>query len=372
MVDVEPGKAIYKQQLMGCAPSTAAAVDTTQSGFINRIYIGTTSGHMYRVDLNSLPTLQTLANATMVLGTDGSKHPELRLVDPSGQPAWTPREVFNTNFNGSTPTAAPRSIYFTPSVIFDAHLGLYALAFGTGDREDLWSTNTSGQVERYYVVLDDTDLIGTPTVLNESDLTQITLNSNPTTNVLENGKIGHRGWFLSLGQLQEQNADGSQTIFFDERVTTNAFALSGVNVFSTFTPEVNFGTTGSGKSASNTCTDSGLGSIIATYTQSGGTILTDPVTTLVTDVGPEVGQTKNVSPGSGGSGSGTGTGTGAGSADQLTPALINVMNTLKALFPRNCKFGNFRIDIKAHATNTGVIFVAPVPVCIIEKNWKEY
>jgi len=56
----------------------------------------------------------------------------------------------------------------------------------------------------------------------------------------------------------------------------------------------------------------------------------------------------------------------------LPPALSNVMNTLKQLFPRNCRFGNYRIDIKAISGDTGVIFIAPVPICIVEKNWKEF
>jgi hypothetical protein len=48
------------------------------------------------------------------------------------------------------------------------------------------------------------------------------------------------------------------------------------------------------------------------------------------------------------------------------------MNKLKTLFPRNCKFANYRIDIKTIAADTGVYLIAPVPICIIEKNWKEY
>ena len=51
---------------------------------------------------------------------------------------------------------------------------------------------------------------------------------------------------------------------------------------------------------------------------------------------------------------------------------ISVMNSLKKLFPLNCRFGNYRIDIKAISGDTGIIFIAPVPICIVEKNWKEF
>ncbi|HSG38913.1 MAG TPA: PilC/PilY family type IV pilus protein, partial [Thermoanaerobaculia bacterium] len=51
IVDVETGKALYKRQLTGAAPSEPAAVDTDQDGFLDRIYMGTTAGLMYRIDL---------------------------------------------------------------------------------------------------------------------------------------------------------------------------------------------------------------------------------------------------------------------------------------------------------------------------------
>ena len=31
-----------------------------------------------------------------------------------------------------------------------------------------------------------------------------------------------------------------------------------------------------------------------------------------------------------------------------------------------------RLDIKAIAGDTGTVFIAPVPVCIVPKNWKEF
>ncbi len=45
-----------------------------------------------------------------------------------------------------------RPIYFPAAVIYVSDISQYAIAFGTGDREDLWRTQSDRQ--HYYVVLD--------------------------------------------------------------------------------------------------------------------------------------------------------------------------------------------------------------------------
>ena len=52
--------------------------------------------------------------------------------------------------------------------------------------------------------------------------------------------------------------------------------------------------------------------------------------------------------------------------------LEEVMEQLKELFPENCRFGNHRLDVKAVTSETGFVFVAPVPVCIVQQNWKQF
>jgi hypothetical protein len=377
MVDVETGKVIYKRQLLGCAASAPAAVDVNQVGLISRIYLGTTSGHMYRVDVGPnanghLPQLQTVN----VRGTDGILHVEQRItVDPdSGQPVWAPREIFNANYNGATLSSTPRSIYYRPSVIFSASLGLYALAFGTGDREDLWSSDP--QAQRYYLFVDDTDLQPSSALpYNESNFTPISVSTaNTTADILETNPIGQRGWFLTLSVITDSTS--GTPVNFTERVITDSFALTGINTFSTFQPDICFNidpSTLQCKNGSNgTCSKGGSGRIFVTFTTNANTVLTDtsgnPIRyynapTFVTPPYTEQSQTKNPSPG-------TPAAPGT-NADQLTTQLTSVMNTLKKLFPRNCRFGNYRIDIKAISGDTGVIFIAPVPICIVEKNWKE-
>jgi len=377
MVDVETGRTIYKRQLKGCAASAPAAVDTNQVGLINRIYIGTTTGHMYRVDLGpnkkgNLPRLQPVNN---LLGTDGNTYSDMRITtdpDDSSQMVWVPREVFNTNYNGSALSTIPRAVYYRPSVIFVTHLGLYALAFGTGDREDLWSADP--QAQRYYLFADDTD--SSSATLNESAFTSIDVNAANTQNdILENSSPGHRGWFLPLSIITDSSS--GTPVNFTERVITDSFALSGINTFSTFQPDICFNidpnTLQCVNGSNGTCSKGGTSRIFVTFTTNANTVLTDAsgnairyynAPTFVTPPYTEQSQTKNPSPN---------TPPPPGStADQLTPQLISVMNTLKSLFPKNCRFGNYRIDIKAISGDTGVIFIAPVPICIVEKNWKEF
>src|SRR6185295_229916 len=73
MVDVETGEVLYKRQLCspyrtnagnpanpcvpaGSVPSAIAAVDTDLNGFVDRLYVGTTGGYMFRVDLQTITT----------------------------------------------------------------------------------------------------------------------------------------------------------------------------------------------------------------------------------------------------------------------------------------------------------------------------
>lgn len=152
---------------------------------------------------------------------------------------------------------------------------------------------------------------------------------------------------------------------------TDSFALSGINTVSTYQPTVCIGTLQSDGTCvpnrNQLCSKTGTSGIFVTYTTNGNPVLLDAlnnstrfqtVSTFVTPPYTEQGQTKNPKP------------------DQpvapLTAQQINVMNTLKKLFPKNCRFGNYRIDIKTITSDTGVVMIAPVPVCIIEKNWKEF
>jgi len=367
MVDVETGKVIYKRLLDGSAPSSPAAVDIDQDGYLDRIYIGTTRGFLYRVDIGTdssgkYPQLQS----TTVVGADGNNYTALRVpvLDAASKPLWNPYKIFDTG---------GREIYFRPSVIFVAKLGKFALSFGTGDREDLWSK--SGVEGRFYVFVDDSDQVAT---LPMTEATLQAINASTTlspdvtnTDYLLGRPVGSRGWFLRLD--------------VDERVITDSFALSGVTFFSSYEPAIcqngppdpvtHQCTTSSGGNGNNNqplvCAKTGSSRVFIVNTTNANTFMVAAdgtrsrylaVSDFVTNPYTEQGSTKNPST----------TQTTGANADQLTASLTQVMNELKKLFPVNCKFTNYRLDIKTISSDTGVIFIAPVPVCVIEKNWKEF
>jgi hypothetical protein len=179
------------------------------------------------------------------------------------------------------------------------------------------------------------------------------------------------GWSLVLGE--------------DERVITDGFSLSGLTIFSSFTPQVvdeggNVVNVGCGKAGQGgtpsvgeiTCSKQGFSHIFVVNTTNADGLLFagdtavryKEVSTFVTNPFAEPGQTRNT---------GEDDDEDSGSnADVLTEDLIKVMDSLKALFPRQCKFANYRVDIKTIAADTSLQFIAPVPVCIIERNWKEF
>lgn len=359
MVDIETGKVIYKRRLDGSAPSEPAAVDTDQDGYLDRIYIATTKGYLYRIDLKNgsdskVPKLEQV----QVTGVNNVTYTANRIkdVDGAGSPLWVPTKIFSTG---------GRPIYYRPSVIFVARLGRYALSFGTGDREDLWSK--SGLEGRFYVFVDESDKIAPASLpVTETSLKEILVTSADVTNAdyLLGRPEGQRGWFLRL------NAD--------ERVITDSFALSGVSFFSSYQPDTCVGTlnpltnvcTPPTGNTPKLCAKTGRSRIFIVNTTNANSFMVGAdgqrtkyfmVSNFVTNPYIEQGATKNPS------GSGTGP-----NADQLTATLSNVMEELKKLFPKNCRFANYRLDIKTISSDTGVVFIAPVPVCIVEKNWKEF
>jgi type IV pilus assembly protein PilY1 len=354
IVDVETGRTIYKEPLIGSAPSEPAAVDTNQDGLLDRVYIPTTKGLVYRVDLGpdssgNLPSLSSFTLLVEVGGVLKSVPGEKRI---SGR---EPRVVFD-GIDAATGTRLP--FYFRPSVIFTPLLSpSFGLAIGEGDREDLWSVSPRGG--RFYVFADDTDLAGGPIL--SSDLERLTPGSvNTSSDFLFEPDLSKRhGWYIEL----EAN----------ERVVADAFALSGITFFSTFIPEVE-STVDPENRKLRLCSRRGDSRAFATLTNSGNGALFDAnsnrsrsmdVNTLVSRAFADLAISKAPPP--------TG-GDGDPPTDPPPPPsnLDIIADELKKLFPSNCRFANYSIDIRAIAADTEVVDVARVPVCLIEKNWREF
>lgn len=342
IVDIETGRPIYKRALVGAVPSEPAAVDTDQNGVLDTIYVGTTAGLMYKVDLTGRPQLS-------VQGGLGLR------VDPT---AWTPFPIFNANTAGQ----APRPIFYPPSVIFVTDRGRYALAFGTGYREDLWQQ--VNQTARFFVVLDEIVDTSGPTAvirpfrlsdsqggsavlpLDSADLQQVDPESTTlsTANFLTTPQGSLRaGWWMELQS--------------EERVIASPFALSGLLVFLTFQPDEVIGSGG------RTCANAGVGRSFTVFSVNGSTIIQGRkaysiIPDLPTSPYTEVGTTKNPTP------------SGESEIEEIPAELEPVMAALKKLFPRECRFGNYTINVKTRRSDTGIEWIAPVPICIVQKNWK--
>ncbi len=368
MVDIETGKILYKRVLEGSAPSDPAAVDTDQDGYLDTVYIGTTAGYMYKVDMRKTPLLEPHALSGGV-----------RILDPE----WDPFKIFDT-IQTTGPTVGQRGpIFFAPSVIFVTRLGQYALAFGTGNRENLWSDEEPAG--RFYAILDQSFAKGM-TARTEASYTNITstIEAPDGVDYLLNppgGPDSPRGWFLELGDNQ--------------RIITKAFALSGILIFTAYDPLV------IPTDQPEVCASAGESSIYTVFTTTGDgvgnpTAVDDPahpgqtitrlskerfrrVADFVTNPFVESSATKNRprdGNGSGGSGGSGGTGgTGGTGGEPSTPPICQgrelVTQRLTALFPTNCQFANHTQNIETIQSDNGLVCIAPVPVCVVRKNWKE-
>jgi len=385
IVDIETGEAIYKRELEGSAPSDPAAVDTDQDGYIDRVYIGTTAGFMYRLDLTSVDNAGNVIYPALaterVRGINGLTYDVTRIEKGSdlANPLWAPKKIFDANVYLLTETIR-RPIYFPPAVLFVADLGEYALAFGTGDRDDL--TSKTGSTGRFYVFVDETEqLPDSDLPMVESRFTQITRFAGDNPNLLTdpNIPVGQKGWYLVLNDK--------------ERLIGDPFGFSGITFFASFEPSISASCSVTCDKNDATCTPcvkpdndgildpdespqctlGGLSRIYVVGTTDGDAFLEDPITgalvrsfdikgQFVTSPFTEQAVTTVTT---------SQDGSTQVEADPLTDAEKKLTQKLMELFPQECKFGNHRIDIKVVQANSEIQRIATVPICIIEKNWKE-
>jgi|GEM_PF-1485197 len=382
MVDIETGQAIYKRQLDGSAPSDPAAVDTDQNGFLDRVYMGTTAGYMYRLDLTAqdssgnvvYPKLAATCSADVaacVRGLDGLSYsmPRIEKGTDLTDPLWAPKKIFDTVTTVTTSSGSVdvrRPIYYPPAVLFVGDLGEYALAFGVGDRDDLKAK--VGASGRFYVFVDETDQIADANLpMTEATLEQIDRNEGSNPDLLTDPSIpvGEKGWFLVL--------------YEDERLIGDPFGFSGITFFATFEPQPEISCAVIGDGTVPQCSDTetpkcqltGTSRVYIVNTTNADAFIQDKTTGVLSRSVDLEGFVTNPfreqAPGSK---------VDANNQDQnggndLTDAEKDLMEKLKQLFPKECKFGNHRINIKLIKSTSEVERIAVVPICIIEKNWKE-
>jgi uncharacterized membrane protein YgcG len=320
---------------------------------------------MYKVDISTPATIQNVTLATnQAVPALAAAATVKRITDTS----WDPFPIFDTG---------GRPIYLAATPFYVAQLSRYALAFGTGDRENLW--NLDGQVGRFYLIVDDNFAAaggGLPkTESNYQALDESSADVSASSDFVSNPPAGkNKGWFITLTA--------------NERVITQTFGLAGVVIFSSYQP--------ADTQADGVCALGGTSHLFVVYATNGNSISTVGDTTtrfrvvpsFVTNPYTESGTTKNPPPGYGGSGGAGGSGGGGtggsggggnnnGSGNQKAGSGCDdatqqeIVAAIKKLYPKSCKFANFTVKVNGLLQDTGQVCYATVPQCIIERNWKE-
>ncbi len=335
MVDMETGKVLYKRALVGAAAADPAVVDVDLDGFLDTIYMGTTAGLLYKVDIKSP------AKVVNVTFDKNQFRPPLAAnvqIPRISDPGWDPFPIFDT---GGKP------IYIAPTAFFVSKLGKFALSLGTGDREDLWVNDP--QEGRFYLFLDDdfkaSQVATSELPKHETNYKQILPADDGTTAdyVLDPAL---RGWYLKLPANQ--------------RVITQPFGLSGIVIFSSFLPD------------KKPCSTGGSSNLYVVFANNGNPVMKEnntPVRSrlindVVTNPVVEQGQTKN---------SPTDITDPTPPEDQMIMDKIQeaIVKSLKSLAPKECKFANFWFNINGVRSDTGIERYATIPVCTVERNWKD-
>ncbi len=329
MVDLETGKAIYKQRLDSAAPAEVAAVDADRDGYWDRIYATTVGGFVYRADIGVPKALSSTTYGPRV--TDS---------------AWQPKAIFTTG---------GRPIYFAPQVIFVGRLGRYALAFGTGNRDNLWTRATVGG-ERFYLFVDESHLEDDDDLpISESRFYEVLPDDDANgVDFLTTRDPGFRGWYLVLSEDD------------NERLLSAALAFPSVVTYSTFVPNLDASTSGNGSNSSTVCTRSGVSRNYIQFTLSGdGTIAGEDgsigrfqeVDDFITDPYVEWRSTDQ---------------TQEGYEDPLDfdPVLRGLWDALVEHMPRDCEISpNAGFSVNAIRSDTGVTTLAVIPQCKRMSNW---
>ena len=306
MVDIETGKLLYKRAVDGAVPSEPAAVDTNNDGYLDTVYIGTVNGFLYKIDISDAGEVDFTSN----------------LVEDV---RWTPYKIFDTG---------NRPLYYPPSVFFVASRGEYGLAFGTGDREDIFAD--TGQEGRAWFIRDSNFELGDSFLpFDESNLDGSLVDqkfeeSSPNA-------VGY-GWTL------EEN----------ERLMSRPTTIAGVTVITTFKPNIGNG--------ADPCAGSGLSRIFTVFTGSGAHVHNDDSSTseppcksggMCDPPGPEESpwlEDPVTSPYSE---------VGAGTPPE----------ELLELMPEGCKFSNRTINLSTVRADTSINDILSVPICHSEINF---
>lgn len=355
MVDIETGQPIYKRRLAGSVVADPAAIDVDVDGFLDILYVATSAGWVYKVNISTPATLSTVTlPRTRALPNLAADVTTTRIVDTDtsslSNATWDPVPIFDTG---------GRPIFYSPVAFFVSSLNRFALAFGTGDRENLWQF--AGQRGRFYMVIDDnfgpTQFASGFLPLDENDYQRIDPDGTAApagADFVLNPSAGkQRGWFFDLDP--------------DERVITQAFGLAGVVIFSSYQPSIDIETN---QDRELVCARGGDSRIFVVFANNANALMTvdgqksrfRSVPEFVTNPYVEQGATKNPNNQE----------DEQAHSEQLDPEQLEIMETLKKFFPPCAKFGNYWISVSGIRSDTGYERYATIPIGICQRNWKEH
>ena len=358
MLDIETGTILYKRggalaaattsPIEGAVPADITGLDFDVDGIVDTLYFGTTAGYVYKVDLGDAAwELDSLTG---------------QLADPPAAAGrYDPFKIFWTGDPGVAGTGRP--IYLEIGAVYVPARGTNAILFGTGIRWDLW--DDTGHEGRFYTLLDtgwkDADLDGVadaacascPTPLDESVYTAVDPDTGAAISRLLFDGIPPDtlpGWYFPLDA--------------DEKLITEPLTLSGISVFTVFDPLIV-------ENRNASCSLGGASKIFVVNTvttegyaiAAGSTVRTRYTITETFTTQPfvEPSATKNAP-----------TSSSSANADSWTVELREINADLKRLFPPGARFANYTLDVKTIRKDTGLVFIAPVPVAIEPHNWKEF
>jgi Tfp pilus tip-associated adhesin PilY1 len=359
IVDIETGRAIYKAPLVGAAAADPAVVDVNQDGLLDTIYQGTTAGYMYKLDISkAADLLPRTIDRTRFLPALLADQTTPRVVDP----AWSPFIIFNTG---------GRPIFYAPTAFYVSPLNRFALAFGSGNREDLWTFN--GLEGRFYLMIDEKFTATSSGLPRTEAQYQVIAVADPNSigeDFVINPDTGkERGWVMHLDP--------------DERIITQAFGLSGIVIFSSYKPQivVTEDDESGGRDDDTLCARGGTSRVFVVFANNANSIIqsedgaTQPgsgsgepgegntryllVPEFVTNPFVEQGATKN-------------DGAPNNHSERLDAVQKGIMESLKDLYSEGTKFANYWISVSGIRSDTGYIRYATIPIGIIQKNWKEH
>ncbi|MEM6792459.1 MAG: hypothetical protein AAF725_00625 [Acidobacteriota bacterium] len=375
IVDIETGQTLLSRQVDGAVPSDPAAIDIDNDGVIDRVYFGTTSGTMYKLQLTpesgTVPSIESMQlQPNQIIGWTPANPNDTVTVERVTSPLWEPFPIF-TN---------PAPIFYPPTLFKIPTLEQYGLAFGNGYRENLWQT--TGFQGAFFVFVDEDFVASDPSLpFDDTELVHFDWTSTDATDAagVPIPGVEQDGNLLLPNSATSAFRPGWVLDFEEDFKTTNpAFAFGGILVFSVFDPTtVAFENAGDGSDDCDAvCARDGVtysfvvslqnASSFADLGNCGGRceVIEEFTTAIHTDRSVSKNPPSGQDTGAGSLGDNSGTTVDEELANALREAILEQS-------PRSCQFNeNYEIVVSALRSTTGLNVYAKIPMLVCPGDWR--